>query len=330
MKVVKVPKIKAEEVRKFAERIGAKDKRRLITFDGEFVYIPIYDGYESFFEFEVLEDENPVFAKNYDVRRIVAERISREVSSGIRSFKILGDLAIVKLEGKAKEFGKEVGKIILETFPRIKAVWSDEGKEGMLRVPKVRLLAGEGSVTIHKEHGCRFKVDVTKVMFSLGNQYEKLRVAKLVEEGEVVLDMFAGIGYFTIPIANHSKAGKIYAFEVNFDAYRLLLENVRLNGVKNVVAVNIDSRYSPENFADRVIMGHIFAEDFIEVAIRTLEGKGYIHYHESVPEKIIERPIRRLEKACQKLGKSLKVLGFRKVKNYAPGVVHVVVDAYVS
>ncbi len=330
MKVVKVPKVRAEEVRKFAEKIGAKDRRRLITFDGEYVYIPIYDGFEDrFSEFEVVEDENPVFAKKYDIKKITEERFSKEVSEGIVSFKVLGDLAIVKLVGSAKEFGEKIGELILETFPRIRAVWCDEGKEGMERKPKVRLLAGRGSVTIHKEHGCLFKVDVTKVMFSLGNQYEKLRVASLVKEGEVVLDMFAGIGYFTIPLANHSRAEKIYSFEINFEAYKLLLDNLKLNKIGNVVAINMDSMYVPERFADRVIMGHIFAEDFIEVAVRALERDGYIHYHESVPEKIIERPVKRIEAVCKRLNRDVKILGVRKVKNYSPGVVHVVVDAYV-
>ena len=330
MKVVKVPKIKAEEVRRFAEKIGAKDKRRLITFDGSFVYIPIYDGFERHFsEFEVVEDENPVFAKKYDIKRLAREKFSEDVSKGIVSFKVLGSLAIVKLEGKAREFGEKIGELILETFPRLKAVWCDEGKEGMERKPKMTLLAGKGSVTVHKEHDCLLKVDVTKVMYSLGNQYEKLRVANLVKEGEIVLDMFAGIGYFTIPIANHSKAEKIYAFEINFDAYKLLLENLKLNKIRNVIAVNMDSRFTPEGFADRVVMGHIFAEDFIEVAVRALNGEGYIHYHESVPEKIIERPIKRIEAICKKLNREVKILGMRKVKNYSPGVVHVVVDAYV-
>jgi len=88
---------------------------------------------------------------------------------------------------------------------------------------------------------------------------------------------------------------------------------------------------TPEGVADRVIMGHIFCHEFLPVAIKALkEDGGIIHYHESVPEVVINRPIERVKKACEKLGKNVKILNFRKVKNYSPGVLHVVVDAYVS
>ncbi len=334
MKAVRVPKIEAEKVRKFAEKIGAKDKSRLIVAKGDYVEIPIYDGYEEHFkDYEIIEQENPVFAKKTDLYEILKEKIPRDLWNFIpRRYKIVGDMIMIKIPDELERFKHLIGQELLKIHPRCKAVWRDKGKEGMLRKPNVELVAGQGSVTIHKENGCLFKLDVTKVMFSVGNQGERMRMAKIVRDGEIVVDMFAGIGYFSIPIAVHSKPKRIYSIEINPDSYEFLLENIRLNDVNCIVPILGDSMHvTPEGIADRVIMGHIFCHEFLPVAIRALrEDGGVIHYHESVPEVIINRPIERIKKACEKLGKKVKILNFRKVKNYSPGVLHMVVDAYVS
>ncbi len=332
MKAVRVPKEKAEEVRKFAERIGAKDKDRLVVCRGNYVEIPIYDGYESHFSnFEVIEQTNPVFARKSDLYEVLKYKIPKELWDFIpRRYKIVGDVILIKIPDELEEYKGLIGETLLKIHKRCKSVWRDLGREGMLRRPKVELIAGEGSETVHKENGCLFKLDVTKVMFSVGNQGERMRMVKLVRDGEVVVDMFAGIGYFTIPIAVHTKAEKIYSIEINPDSYFYLLENVKLNDVKNVIPILGDSMYvTPEGVADRVVMGHIFCHEFLPKAINALKDDGYVHYHESVPLAVINRPIERVKRACELLGRNVKIEGFRKVKNYSPGVVHVVVDAYI-
>ncbi|WP_456370842.1 50S ribosomal protein L11 methyltransferase, partial [Geoglobus sp.] len=159
-------------------------------------------------------------------------------------------------------------------------------------------------------------------------QYEKVRVAKLVKDGEIVLDMFAGIGYFSIPIAKHSRAKRIYSIEINPDSYYFLLENINLNSVKNIVPVLGDSsQLSPEGFADRVVMGHIYAEEFLDTAISALKDEGWIHYHEAVPVRVIGRPVERIRRAAERIGGEVLEVRMRRVKNYAPNAVHVVVDA---
>ncbi|NHW22651.1 MAG: class I SAM-dependent methyltransferase family protein [Archaeoglobales archaeon] len=329
MKAVRVRKENAEEVRRLAERIGAKDRRRLIKTDGEYVEIPILDGFEqNFRDFEIVDQEIPV----ENPRRKFPELVSEKVPASVRNFlptsyKIIGDIAIVKLREEVEEYAKEIANSIMASNPRIKSVWRDLGREGMIRRPKLELLAGNGSETIHVENGCMFKLDVTKVMFSLGNQHERQRIAEKTD-GEVVVDMFAGIGYFTIPAAK--RAEKVYAIELNPEAYGYLLENIRLNKLRNVLPVLGDSMFvTPESVADRVIMGHIFCQDFLETAIRAIDRRGFVHYHESTPIKVLERPVLRVQRACRKLGRECKIVEFRKVKNYAPGVAHVVVDALV-
>ncbi len=332
MKAVKVPRHKAEEVRRFAESIGAKDKGRYVICRGEYVEIPIYDGFEKYFEdYEIIEQKNPIFAPKSDLFEVLKDCIPRELWDYIpRRYKIVGDIILIKIPKELEIYKGLIGEKLLRIHKRCKSVWRDLGKEGMLRKPRVELIAGRGSETLHKENGCLFRLDVTKVMFSVGNQGERMRVVKLVQDGEVVLDMFAGIGYFTIPIAVHTKAKKIYAIEINPDSYYYLLENLRINHVSNVIPILGDSMHvTPEKVADRVIMGHINCHEFLSKAIKALRCDGFIHYHETVPEIIIERPVERIKRVCESLGREVRIEGFRKVKNYSPGVVHVVVDAYI-
>ena len=332
MKAVKVPKLKAEEVRRFAEKIGAKDKGRYVVCKGDYVEIPIYDGFEKYFEgYEIVEQDDPVFAPKSDLFELLKDKIPKELWDFIpKRYKIVGDVILIKIPKELEEYKKLVGETLLKVHRRCKSVWRDLGKEGMIRKPKVELIAGEGSETIHRENCCLFKLDVTKVMFSVGNQGERMRVVKLVGEDEIVVDMFAGIGYFTIPIAVHTKAKRIYAIEINPDSYHYLLENVEINNIENVIPILGDSMHvTPEGVADRVIMGHINCHEFLPKAIKALKSDGYVHYHETVPEVILERPIERVKRACELLGRNVKIEGFRKVKNYSPGVVHVVVDAYI-
>jgi tRNA wybutosine-synthesizing protein 2 len=327
---VVVPKEEAEKVRKIAEKTGAKDKNRLIVQRGNFVEIPVVEGSEHLFKsYQLIEQKTPVFVRKKNLYTILKDRLPRHLHQYIpRSYKIVGDIALVKIHDKLEVYSNLIGEAIMEIHPRLKSVWRDLGREGMLRTPKVQLIAGNGSETVHKENGCLFRIDVTKVMFSTGNQGEKMRIVKLVREGEIIVDMFAGIGYFSIPLAVHTKAKKIYAIEINPISFQFLLENIKLNRVNNIVPILGDSMLvTPEGVADRVIMGHLFCHQFLKVAIKALKDEGgIIHYHESTPEAVLDRPVERVKEACKKVGKSCEILRVKKVKNYSPGVYHMVVD----
>ncbi len=330
---VRVPRREAERVRRFAEKIGAKDRGRMIVQRGDFVEIPILSEFASLFnEYDIVVQEKPVFAVKKNLQVVLKDEIPRELWKFIpRRYKILGDIVLVKIPKEVEEYSEEIGKAIMKLHPRVKAVWRDYGREGMLRKPKVELIAGKGSETIHRENGCLFKLDVTKVMYSTGNQGERMRVARMVEEGEVIVDMFAGIGYFSIPIAVHARPSRIYAIEINPDSYHYLLENIKLNGVKTIEPMLGDSmKVTPEGVADRVLMGHLFCHEFLGVAIRAVGDEGVVHYHESTPEAVIDRPVDRVREACRKEGRRCEILSVRKVKNYSPGVYHIVVDFRVT
>jgi tRNA wybutosine-synthesizing protein 2 len=80
---------------------------------------------------------------------------------------------------------------------------------------------------------CRYSYDCTKCMFSWGNITEKLRIASFDCTNEIVVDLFAGIGYFTLVYLIHAKAKKVIACEWNPASVEALRQNLKINKCEN-------------------------------------------------------------------------------------------------
>ena len=213
----------------------------------------------------------------------------------------------------------------------VKTIMKIDHIQGTKREPVYNIIYGSETETINKENGCLFKLDLAKVMWSKGNNNERLRIAKLVEDDEVVLDMFAGIGYFSIPIGVHSNAKQIYSIEINPNSYFYLNENIKLNKLDNVTPILGDCKiHAPKYKADRIVMGYVkTTHHYLDVAINSLNGGGILHYHETVPEKLMKtRPVDRI--ISQAGDRDVEILKINKIKKYAPGVEHIVVDARIN
>ena len=211
---------------------------------------------------------------------------------------------------------------------KVKTIMKIDHIQGTKREPVYKILFGSETETVNKENGCLFKLDLSKVMWSKGNNNERLRIARLVGDGETVIDMFAGIGYFSIPIGVHSNADTVYAIEINPNSYHYLCENIRLNKLDNIVPILGDCmQVTPEFRADRIIMGYVkTTHHYLKTAIGSLNEGGMLHYHETVPEKLIEtRPIERI--IAEAGDRDVELVKINKIKRYAPGVEHVVIDA---
>ena len=238
--------------------------------------------------------------------------------------KVLGDILLVK--------GDQDDLHELLKIPGVNKIAKLGYINGPQRKPEVEVLWGEGTETIHKENKCFFKMDVAQVMWSQGNTAERIRISQLVSDGEVVVDLFAGIGYFSVPIAVHSHPAKVYALEINPVSYHYLKENIILNKVENIIEPVLgDCRdVAPQKVADRVLMGYIGnTQDYLDVAMNSLRKGGVIHYHESVPEKLkFTRPVERIKRAA--MDREVEILNQRVIKKYSPGVYHVVIDARIG
>jgi tRNA wybutosine-synthesizing protein 2 len=187
-------------------------------------------------------------------------------------------------------------------------------------------------------------------MFSFGNIREKIRVSRLNCENEVIVDLFAGIGYFSIPFAVHSKAKLIHCCEWNPNAIIALNKNLELNRVSHKCVVHFgDNRLvCPTNVADRVYFGLIPTSlESLEVGCRSLNinsDKLILHIHENVShygfktkqdinqiwfnwaKDLAQKVSQIMSSIHEKTEWFVEVLEINKVKAYAPHIDHLVVD----
>ena len=228
-----------------------------------------------------------------------------------RGFDIIGDIAIVKFDGRLSKKEKlKAVKEILKRNKNIKNVFEKVGiTQGEERVPKLRKLVGETSLTIHRENGFSFYVDVKKVYFSPRMGNERLRIIKKVKNNERVLDMFCGVGPFAIPIAK--KASKVVAIDINKNAIQLLKKNIKLNKISNIDYYCGDSKKitkSLESKFDRIIMNFpLSAYKFLEAAVKKCDKKAIVHLYAFVKDgntKVIRDEI---ISSCRKNFKNIKI-----------------------
>ena len=237
-------------------------------------------------------------------------------------YKKIGDILILDNSHPDDDYNELSRRHNVETIMKINHI------QGTKREPVYKILYGGETETVNKENGCLFKLDLAKVMWSKGNNNERLRIARLVEDDETVLDMFAGIGYFSIPIGVHANAREVISIEINPNSYHFLCENIRLNKLDNVTPILGDCKVeTPKYRADRIIMGYVkTTHHYLKAAIGSLNEGGVLHYHETVPEKLMNtRPFERIMSEAD--GREVELLKVNKIKKYAPGVEHVVIDA---
>ena len=332
-----VPKEKVESVRCYLSDIGLLDRNRKIKkttlYAGEYLEIPVKDNVDGY---KVIEQDKPVYYE--PVIKSLKDRLrnqipEHEIQYLPTGWQVVGDIIIVRIPEKLDQRKTLIAETLLKMYPKCKSVVEDFGIEGQFRRPKRKLITGEETETIHKENQCYFKLDVTDVMYSKGNLDERQRMGTLGKD-EIVVDMFSGIGYFSIPMAVHSQPQKLISIEINPLSFKYLQENINLNHVDDIVIpVNGDcSTCTPENTADRVLMGYVrTTHQYLKYGIQALkESGGILHYHETVPEnRLYERPVTRIKNVASEFGKKVDIRDCHTIKKYSPGVFHVVIDAYV-
>jgi tRNA wybutosine-synthesizing protein 2 len=319
---------------------GVYDATRTVReFDADTIAVPVTDPPET----EVLRVvRQPGARRLHGLEDHLRERgwTDREIDRAPASWAVLGTVILVDIDGAPRP--GELGEALLDVHGGADTVLARGGIAGPHREPEVEVIAGAGDTeTVHTEHGTRYAMDLAEVMFSPGNKAERARMGEVVGAGERVVDMFAGIGYFTLPMA---RAGAdVTAIERNPAAFRYLLENVRLNDVEAAVhpyradcrdvlrAAASPLRSDGVGTADRVVMGYYDAHEYLDSALGALAPGGVVHVHEATPEPLVfERPVERVRAAAAERDRTVEILDTRRVKTHSEGVVHVVVDARVD
>jgi tRNA (guanine37-N1)-methyltransferase len=326
---LRVPRAQGEEIRNKLACDGVLDRSRKIKSENEFLYIPITREV-TIRDTEIVDIESESQEdKKHSLTSALKDKLSSaEMEYVPRAFDVIGDIAVLEIPDEILSKKKIIGETLLKTFKNIKVVANKKTAVGTeYRTREMEVVAGEKRTeTLHKEHGCVYKLDVTTAYFSPRLGSERLRVAEQVKEGERVLVMFAGIGPYAILIAKKRKPSEVLAIELNPSGVKYMEENVKLNKVK-VKAILGDAGEEVKKLGqfDRIIMPlPKDAGDFLEATIPSLKKGGTIHYYTFTHTS--DEAADEAKKICENLGHKIEILKSIECGTYSPSLSRMCVD----
>jgi tRNA (guanine37-N1)-methyltransferase len=263
---------------------------------------------------------------------------SQESQDLISSFDQIGDIIIVRIPDSLLAKKKLIGETLLNEVKIAKSVFYQASPvEGDFRTRNLENLAGENKTeTEYKEFGCKFTVDVENAFFSPRLSTERERIANLVQEGETIVNMFAGVGMFSIMIAKKKKC-TVYSIDINPVAAKLCEKNITSNKLAgNVISINGEAsqviQEQLKNKSDRTLM--LLPErsdEFLKSAIDSTKNGGIIHYYSHIhADKKSNAGKFSEEHYLQVTPVKSEILGSKIVRAVGPRYYQTVVDVKIS
>src|SRR4030043_69217 len=337
---IKVKKIHGEKALISANKLEIINRDLKLHVNADHIYVPLIRQPEES-ELSTIKAQLPdfeltthVFTKKKQQRKTLLQTLENQLPPHLlaslpRALDVIGDIAIIEIPPELKAHENVIGEAIFTTHKPVRTVLAKVGAvSGTYRLREFEIIAGEPKPpTIHKEYGCQYHVDVAKAYFSPRLSHEHSRVASLVQKGETVVDLFAGVGPFSVLIAKKNADARVYAFDINPEAIEFLKRNIRLNRVENRVAPILgDAKQVTEErllgVADRVIMNlPEKAKEFIDAACRAIKPSGgIVHYYAFIrlPDSL-ENAQLRFSEAVEKAGRTVDAfLSAKTIRATAP------------
>lgn len=349
---LRVPTVLGEEAIRLVRRLGLFERGLRVQRAGDWLHVPLTGDpspahlrelRRALPEFEVSVCTFPERSRRpLTLMEALEDRLPPHLLAALpRSIDFIGEIAVVEFPPELEGYKGVVAEAILAVHGRVRTVLGKAGAVGgTYRVREFEVLAGAwGTETVHREHGCAYHLDLARVYFSPRLSNEHRRVADQVREGETVVDMFAGVGPFSILIAKPLRDVRVYAVDVNPDAVAYLERNIRANRVQGrVTPILGDIRQvigaRLAGVVDRAIMNlPEKAVEYVDVACEALKPEGgIVHYYEfTEAPNPLEAARNRLTEAVKGAGRSVReVLSVRIVREIAPYTWQVGVDAEVQ
>lgn len=346
---LKVHKRSGQEALILANTLGLTDKTLLIHRNTDSLFIPLVME-PSEREFAALREQ----LREFDVgsglfsEKKGQEKTIRQLLHGVlaphllaclpKALDMVGDIAIIEIPPELDAYKPILGEGVLKAHKNVQVVLAKAGKvSGTYRLREFEFIAGEHrTATSYKENGCSYNVDVAKAYFSPRLSHEHERVSSLVHDGEVVVDLFAGVGPFAVPIAKKNRRAQVYAIDINASGVDLLKRNTRLNRVDNrVYPIVGDARQVVTRKlvgkADRVIMNlPETAIQFVDIACKATKASGgMVHFYGFIrAPDTVEDLKRSFAKAVEMAGRNVDTFEYAKpIRETAPYEWQVVLDA---
>ena len=318
---VRVPREKGETTRRrLAERNAIAEGYEIAVEDG-FLYIPLSPDADA----AALDDDLEIV--DYDAERRETQTLPADLLDFEPSYGRLGDVAIVD-EDDDERARALADALVASDLPVETVLDRASPVEGELRVRKWDVLAGDGTETVHREYGCAFAVDVAAVYFSPRLATERHRVVEQVDAGELLVDMFAGVGPFVVPAAK--RGAEAVGVDLNETAVDYLRRNAERNGVADrVTAVHADVRdvEGYDDRADRLVMNLPHSADaFLDTAVELAGDSCVLHYYDIQPDDDPFAAGERAIRAAAAPEYEVRVENRRRVRSYAPHESNVCLD----
>jgi tRNA (guanine37-N1)-methyltransferase len=346
---LKVPKQQGEAAIAAVSKLGLMDKALAFLHDGLDLCIPLIREPQAP-ELEAVKTQIPqlqlataTFTEKQPPTQTLLQVLDGKLPPHLlaslpQAFDAVGDIVIIDILPELKPHQTLIGEAILKIHKNIKTVLAKAGDiSGVYRVREYTHLAGENRTqTVHREFGCQYHVDVAKAYFSPRLSHEHMRVASLVQKGETVVDLFAGVGPFAVLIGKRQPEVKVYALDLNPDAVELLKVNVRVNRVESrVVPICADASEVAatklKGVADRVIMNlPETAIDFVDAACNAIKPEGGVaHFYAFIRQPdSVENLQQHFADLAAKNGRKVETfLHAKSIRETAPFESQVVLDA---
>jgi tRNA (guanine37-N1)-methyltransferase len=266
-----------------------------------------------------------------------------ELSLVYGSFDIVGDIAIIRLTDASKKNAERIADAVMRVHGNVKTVLAQTGAVGgEFRLRRLTHIVGENRTnTVHKESGSVFSVDLGNCYFSPRLSHERTRIASLVKPEETVVNMFAGVGCFSIIIAKQVNSARVLSIDVNPTAVDLMQENIKRNRVYGrVIPLLGDAKETVErqlkSQADRVLMPlPEKALEYLPSAVAALKPTGgWIHVHVFEHAAKTESPAEKVKlkvtEALASLSVDFEIPFVRVVRRTGPNWFQLVADVHLS
>ena len=276
------------------------------------------------------------------LKKILSESLTPdEISLVYSAFDVIGSIVILKIPDGLKLKKQIIGKTILQNIKPAKSVFAQTSAvQGDYRIRSLEFIAGEyNTITEYREHGCRFRVDVQNTYFSPRLSTERLRIANLISENEIIANMFAGVGTFSIIIAKMNKTCKVYSIDSNPFAHEISVINTKLNRVEDkVIPIYGDAKDIIHNKiqgqCNRVLMPlPERSSEFVDSAVLALKGgRGMIHFFAHIRANTKNLALENAEVAIETAFNKYKhqALHTRVVREVGPRLYQTVSDVYIG
>ena len=326
---IRVNKKKGEQVRKVLMEMGVLDTSVRIVSDEQYIYIPLTSDVDlaelPLEDIQVTEHEFKLHEKPATLEDILG-RTPR--------YEIIGNIALLESDETDLE---RTADALLKVQPHIQTVLAALSPvEGEFRTRRFTFVKGENTTqTVHKEYGCKFVIDMEKAYFTPRLGTERSRILEQIKNGQTVVDMFAGVGPFSILIGKNHPSCRVVAIDKNPEAVKFLRHNIELNAVSNVEAVEGDAKEEVQRYigvADHIIMNlpHT-AQEFLNAAMVVSKPGTLIHYYDITPESdLYSASLSHIESAASRAGFAIEIVSTRIVRSYSPHQFNVCIEVRIK